>query len=230
MSDSFSVDDDVMLFAALSVLNDPVDQVLLIAVVALRKENILRAVGNTAPESDISGISSHNLDDTAALVGGGSITDFIDGFHRCVYSGIETDRIVGTGDIKVNGSRKTDRVDSESGKLSGTAEGTVSSDHNDTIDTMFLTYLSATLLALLSCELLTAGCVKDRTAAVDRVRNADAVHIYDFFLKESGVATHDSFYLQAFIDSGSYNRTDCRIHSRGISAAGQYSDRSDFFL
>ena len=59
VSDSFSVDDDVMLFAALSVLNDPVDQVLLIAVVALRKENILRAVGNTAPESDISGISSH---------------------------------------------------------------------------------------------------------------------------------------------------------------------------
>ena len=163
-------------------------------------------------------------------MGGGSITDFIDGFHRCVYSGIETDRIVGTGDIKVNGSRKTNRVDSESGKLSGTAEGTVSSDHNDTIDTMFLTYLSATLLAFLSCELLTAGCVKDRTAAVDRVRNADAVHIYDFFLKESGVATHDSFYLQAFIDSGSYNRTDCRIHSRGISAAGQYSDRSDFFL
>ena len=105
-----------MLFAALSVLNDPVDQVLLIAVVALRKENILRAVGNTTPESDISGISSHNLDDTAALVGGGSITDFIDGFHRCVYSGIETDRIIGTGDIKVNGSRKTDRVDSESRK------------------------------------------------------------------------------------------------------------------
>ena len=75
-----------------------------------------------------------------------------------------------------------------------------------------------------------AGSVKDRTAAIDRIRNAYAVHIYDFFLKESGVATHDSLYLQAFIDSGSYNRTDCRIHSRGISAAGQYSDRSDFFL
>ena len=71
---------------------------------------------------------------------------------------------------------------------------------------------------------------KAMLALRDRVRNADAVHIYDFFLKESGVATHDSLYLQAFIDSGSYNRTDCRIHSRGISAAGQYSDCSDFFL
>ncbi len=75
-----------------------------------------------------------------------------DGLHRCIYSSIETDRIVGTGDIKVNRSRKTDRVDSESGKFSGTAEGTVSSDYNDTIDTMFLTYLSAALLAFLSRE------------------------------------------------------------------------------
>ena len=230
MSDSLSVDDNVVLFAALSILNDPVDQVLLIAVVALRKENILRTVCNTAPESDISGIPAHNLDDTAALMGGRCITNLIDGLHRCVYSGIETDRIVGTSDIKVDRSRKADRVDSESGKFSGTAEGTVSSNYNDTVDTMFLTYLSAAPLAFLSREFLTAGSVKDRTAAIDRIRNAYAVHIYDFFLKESGITTHNSLYLQSFIDSGSYDRTDCCIHSRSISAAGQYSDRSDFFL
>ena len=152
MSDSFSVDNDVMLFAALSVLNDPVDQVLLIAVVALRKENILRAVGNTAPESDISGISSHNLDDAAPLMGGGSITDFIDGFHRCVYSGIETDRIVGTGDIKVNGPRKTDRVDAEGRQLLRTSERTVTADNDNTVDSV--------LLADLCCFLLTFRCLK----------------------------------------------------------------------
>ena len=95
---------------------------------------------------------------------------------------------------------------------------------------MFSADFGAALLTFLGREFLTAGRVEDRTAAVDRIRNAHTVHIYDFFLKESGVTTHDPLYLQSFIDSGSYNRTNCRVHSRGIAAAGQYSDRSDFFL
>ena len=163
-------------------------------------------------------------------MGCGCITDFIDRFHRRIHRGVETDRIVGTGNIEVDRSRKTDGVDPKGGKLSGTAEGTVSSDHDDPVNSMFSADFGAALLTFLGREFLTAGRVEDRTAAVDRIRNAHTVHIYDFFLKESGVTTHDPLYLQSFIDSGSYNRTNCRIHSRGIAAAGQYSDRSDFFL
>src|SRR5699024_7421898 len=79
MSDSLGVDNDVMLLSAFSVVNDIVDDLLLIVIILLRQENILRAIGYTAPESDISGISSHNFDDTAPLMGGGGVTYLVDG-------------------------------------------------------------------------------------------------------------------------------------------------------
>ena len=55
MTDTLSVDDDVVLFAAFPVVDDIVDELLLVVIVLFRKKNILRAVGDTAPESDITG-------------------------------------------------------------------------------------------------------------------------------------------------------------------------------
>ena len=70
MSDTLCIDDDMMRLTALSVVNDIVDDLLLVVIVLFREQDVLRAVRDTAPQGDISGISSHNLDDTAALMGG----------------------------------------------------------------------------------------------------------------------------------------------------------------
>ena len=88
---------------------------LLIAVIPLRKQNILGAVGDTAPQGDVSGVASHNLDDTAALMGGRSITYLINRLHRRIYSSIKADGIIGAGNIQVDGSRKTYGIDSQRG-------------------------------------------------------------------------------------------------------------------
>ena len=88
MADALRIDDDVMLLAAFSVLNDAVDQSLLVAVVTLRKKNVLRSVGKSAPESDVAGITAHNLDDPAALMGGRGITHLIDRLHGRVHCGV----------------------------------------------------------------------------------------------------------------------------------------------
>ena len=53
MSDALCVDDDVMLFAAFAVFDDPVNEGLLVAVIALRKQNVLRSVRDTAPQCDV---------------------------------------------------------------------------------------------------------------------------------------------------------------------------------
>ena len=45
-----------------------VDDPLFIIIIFFRKKDILRAIGNTAPERNISRISSHNLNDTASFM------------------------------------------------------------------------------------------------------------------------------------------------------------------
>ena len=104
-----------MSLAAFPVIDDAVDQHLLIAIVPLRKQNILGAVSDTAPQGDISRVASHNLDDTAALMGGGSISYLIDRLHRRVDRGIKPDRIIGAGNIQIDRARKTYRIDSQRG-------------------------------------------------------------------------------------------------------------------
>ena len=49
MADTLRINDDVMLLAALPVFDYPVNQRLLIAVIALRNDDVLRAVCNTSP-------------------------------------------------------------------------------------------------------------------------------------------------------------------------------------
>ena len=49
MSDTLRIDNNVMLFAAFTVLDDMVYNLLLIVIIFLRKQDILCAVRNTAP-------------------------------------------------------------------------------------------------------------------------------------------------------------------------------------
>ena len=70
MPDSLGIDDDVVLLSALAHLDDVVDQLLLIIVVGFRKQNILRAIRNPAPQRDITRIPAHDFDNRAALVRG----------------------------------------------------------------------------------------------------------------------------------------------------------------
>ena len=70
MSDTLRIDNQMMGFAPFSVVDDVVDDVLLIIIVFFRKKDILRAVGNTAPEGDITGIPAHYLNNAAAFMGG----------------------------------------------------------------------------------------------------------------------------------------------------------------
>ena len=49
MSDSLGIDDDVMGLAMLTVGNDIIDNILFVVIVLLGKQDILGAVGNTAP-------------------------------------------------------------------------------------------------------------------------------------------------------------------------------------
>ena len=48
VADALGIDDDMMLFPSLTVLDNPVDQLLFIIVIPFRQQNILGAVGDAA--------------------------------------------------------------------------------------------------------------------------------------------------------------------------------------
>ena len=230
MWSALRIDDDVMLFAALSVFDNAVDQVLLVAVVTLRKQDVLGSVGDTAPEGDIPGTASHYFYYTTTLVGCRGVSHFIDRLHSRIDCGIKADRIVRTCDIKIDGTRKADGIDPQRRQLSRTAEGAVSADHNDTVNAMLLTDLCAKPLAFFCRKFFTAGGIKDRAASVNGVGNAHTIHIYDLLLEKSCITTHDALDLEAFMDRCPNDRTDRCIHSRRISAACEYPDSFNLFF
>ena len=225
MTDTLSVDDDVVLFAAFPVVDDIVDELLLVVIVLFRKKNILRAVGDTAPESDITGVTSHYLDNAAALMGGGSITNLIDGFHCRVDCGIETDGVLGAGDIQVDSSRNTDGVDAESSQFLCSCEGTVATDNYQSLNSVFTADLCSLCLAFRCTHLRTAGGVKHRTSAGNRIRNRSCCQILDLAVDQTIVSFINAFYIQTFCNTTADNRTDGSVHARCIAAACKNSDR-----
>src|SRR5699024_5734852 len=106
---------------------------LLIIIMLFRHQDALCTVGNTAPQSKVSGVTAHNLNDTAALMRGGSITNLIDRFHSCIYRSVESDRIVRTCDIKIDRSRDSDCVHSQVRQLLSSCEGTVTADNDQAV-------------------------------------------------------------------------------------------------
>ncbi len=116
VSDSLSIDNDMMCLSFLPASDNVVDQLLLIVIIFLGKKDILRAVCNACPECNVPRMSAHYLDDGAALMGRGGISYLVNRLHRGVDRRVKTNRILCTCNVKINRSRHTDRIDAMSGK------------------------------------------------------------------------------------------------------------------
>ena len=230
MTYTFCVNDDVMCLAASLIVDDIVDELLLVIVIFLRKENVLSTVGDAAPQSDIACGTSHNLDDGASLMRGGCITDFVNSFHSCVNSCIETDCIFCAGNIKVDCARNTDYVDAFIGKLLSAAIGTVAADNYEAFDTHLVAYFDSSRDAFRCTHLFAASCSKDCAALLDCIGNIGCFHFLDIFFHEACVSSLDTIDLESSGQTVTYNGTDCRIHTRRIAAARQNTDSFNLFL
>ena len=230
MSDTLSINDDVMFLSCFTACDDVVDQFLLVVVVFLRDQNVLCTVCDTAPHSKVSCITSHNLDDTASLMRSRSITNFVDCFHSCVNCCIESDCILCTSDIQVNCTRNTDSVDTKISQLLCTCKRTVSTDNYQSIDSMFLTDLSTSLLSFRCTELCTSCCVKNCTASFDCIRYVSGSHINDFFIQKTVVSFINTFDIKSAAETSSYNCTNCSVHSWSITTTCEYADGFYLFL
>ena len=181
ITDSLCIDDDVILFTAFFVLQNIFDQRLLIIVFFFRKKNLFCSVGNTAPQRKVSCITSHYLNDTASLVWSRCITDLIDRFHSCIDSCIKSNRIICTCNVKIDRSRKSNRIYSEVRQLLCSGKRSVSSDYYKTVNSVFFTNCCCFLLSFFCTHCLAACCLKNCTTSLDDIRHIACRQINDLF-------------------------------------------------
>ena len=112
-----------------------------------------------------------------------------------VYYGFLNDS---TGYIQIDGSRNTYCIYTQVCQLLCSGKRSVSADNNKSVNSIFLTNRCSLLLSFFCTHLLTAGCLQDRTASLDRIRYISCCQIYDLFIKESLVTSADTSHLDAF--------------------------------
>src|SRR5699024_9593464 len=169
MSDTFCINDDMVFLSFFTVVNNIIDDPLFIVVIFFRKENIFCAICDTAPQSNISSVSSHNFDNTYTLMRGRCITNFINRFHSCVYSSVKTNGVLCTCNVQVNGSRNTYCIYAQIRQFLRTCKRTISTDHHKAVDTMFFTDLSGSSLSLFCSHLCAAGSIQNCSALLDSI-------------------------------------------------------------
>ena len=229
MADALCIDDHVMGLADPSVVDDVVDDLLLVIVILLGKKDVLRAGGDTAPESDIACMAAHDLDDGASLMGRGGILYLVDGVHGRIDGGVEADGVVGAGDIQVDGAGNADGVDAVSGQSLGSAVGAVAADDDDAVNAILSADLGALGLPFLRTEFRAPGRAQNGSAGLDDPGHVPGPHLIDLLVQKAPVAPFDAHDLYFAMKSFSYDRTNGRIHAGRIAAAGQYADGFDLF-
>ena len=172
----------MVLLSTLPVGNNIIDDLLLIIVIIFRKKNILGSIGNAAPECNVSGISSHNLYNTASFMGGRSIPHLVNGFHSRIYRRVKANGILCTGNIQINGSRYAYGVNAKVRQCLCPLERTVSANDHNSVNPMVPADLGTSLLSLFCHKLFAAGRKENRTSPFNGVGYIIGCHIYYFFI------------------------------------------------
>ena len=158
-------------------------------------------------------------------MGRGRVAHLIDCFHGRVYRCIKADRIIRACNIKINRSRKPNRIDSMTGQRLCAAVRAVAADDNDTVDVIFPADLSSLLLPLRRFELRTARRPENRSASLNDIGDAVLIHIDNLFIQQSHVSSLNALHREPIIYRPAHHRADGSIHPRCIPAARKNSNR-----
>ena len=162
-ANTLSYNDDEMLFACFTILEKNINNIFLKVIRNFRNKDSTCTDSNTNLKSNISTSSAHNLNNTTSVMRLCSITNFINHFHSCIHSCIETDCIITTRNIVINSTRNTYTWNTFACKVSCTSEWTVTTNNNNTINAKFSAVISSLFYAFLSIKLWTSCCIKNST-------------------------------------------------------------------
>ena len=157
------------------------------------------------------------------------IAQTVDHSDRVVDCRIQADGIVGSGDIVVDRSGKSHRGNAVEGHIGCTAEGSVSADANERVDTVLAAGCHCLLHCLLGLELGATAGKQERAAHADHVVYGLVGKLNELALEKTRITTNNANGLDAhricLIDHCFYAST----HSGRVSARGQNADFSELF-
>ncbi len=128
-------------------------------------------------------------------MGSRGITYLINCFHSCINSCIKSDGVLCTCNIQVDRAWYTDGIYTKGSQLLCSCKGTVSTDHYQSVNTMLLADLCASLLSFCCTEFCTTCCIKDRTATFNGIGYILRCHIYNLFIQQSIISLQYTFYI-----------------------------------
>jgi hypothetical protein len=98
------------------------------------------------------------------------------------------------------------------------AKGAITSNDHQAIDATSLEVIVGFFATFRFKELFATGSFKNCPATLYDVRNRPSFHFNNIIFDQALVTTHDAVDLHAMINTCTYNRPDCCIHSGRIPA------------
>ena len=190
----------------------------------LRHQHRRSAHGQSHIQRQIPGAAAHHLHHRAALVGLHGVPQPVNALHRGVGGSIESDGVIGANNVVINGTGNAHHRNAPFAQILGAPEGAVAADGHNAVQSQQLAGIGGFLLPLLCAELLAAGRVQYGAAAVDDAADAGAVHLHKVTVDQSLPATADPHHLNAAAQGAAHHGTDGGVHSRRVTAGGQYTD------
>ena len=152
----------------------------------------------------------------------GCVANLVHAFRDGVQSGIIANSTVCAVQVVVDCSRQTDtRHIIFLSEDPSTSQRAVAANDYKSINASLLHVLVGFLTAFRRLELLAASSLENRSTSLYDVAHIFRRELLDLVVDESFVATIDSHDAKTIGNAGSCYSTDCGIHSRGITTAGE---------
>ena len=184
----------------------------------------LGAGGDGAHEGEVPLLSSHHLDDEAAVVRSGGGFDHVDEVNDGVQAGVRADAKVGIGDVVVDGAGQAEDAVSVAGEGGGAGQRAVPAENKQSLDVFLFEDLDGLLLGGFLFEFEATAGGKDGAGIADPAADLHAAESHEFAVKDALVTVLDSDHFDPKTDPGPDDGPDGGIHSRGVPPGGDDAD------
>ena len=219
---------------------------------AFRDEQGVGAGGDRAHQREVAAMAPHHLDDEGALVARGGAADCVNRLGDPVQGRVGADGHVGAGGVVVDGADQADhgqprvpgrhrRVHRARGhqvfeqprplaaEQIRAGERSVAAHDHQAVDAVVQHVAGGLEAAFPRAELLGPRRADHRAAAMDDAADIRPAKRPDLVaaLDEAAIALVDPAHLEAVVEACPDNGPDCRVHARGVAAAGQDANLGD---
>ena len=193
--------------------------------------------GDAHIQRQMAGVAAHDLHHGAAFMGLHGVPQLVDALHGRVAGSVKANGVVGAADVVVDGGRDAHDLKASVPAGSGlpaqcqsAPEGTVAADGHNSIQSQQFAGGKRFGPARLRHKFLAAGGVEYRAALVDDMADAGCVQLYEVAVDQAVPASPDAYAFNAAVHCGPYDGPHSRVHTGGVTTAGQYADPMDLML